>query len=128
LISVWFPFLVFAVVFIYFQAMQRKVCPHCNQPLPLYYSPFKKTKRQWVEGGYVCPHCGCESDVTGREVPAGTPLQYRALYFSLGRLTLAVVSGVVLLTLLFRGSFVARPHPPLIAKPQHSPVVPISPK
>ena len=80
----------------------RKVCPECNKPLPRIQSPFTKTKRQWLEGGYVCQHCGCEADIAGRKVSAGTAPQRRSIIIGLGLLILTAVPAMVLLTILVR--------------------------
>lgn len=45
------------------------VCPGCGDTLPGFQSPFRKTWRQWWEGGYVCRNCGCEVDKAGNRVP-----------------------------------------------------------
>jgi hypothetical protein len=101
----WIPLLSFGVFFawlLFFGAGRRKVCPDCNKPLPRIQSPFTKTKRQWLEGGYVCRNCGCEADIAGRKVPAGTAPQRRSIIIGIGLLTLAVVPAIVLLTLIVR--------------------------
>jgi hypothetical protein len=101
--DLWIPLLPFAVFFawLFFSGMRRcKVCPDCDKPLPRIQSPFTKTWRQWVEGGYVCQNCGCEADIAGRKVPAGTAPQRRSIIIGIGLLTLSVVPAIVLLTML----------------------------
>jgi len=63
------PFLV-----VLFSMHCRVQCPDCGDPLPVIYSPFKKTRRMWRAGGYLCARCGCETDIVGRKVTADTPL------------------------------------------------------
>jgi hypothetical protein len=97
------PFAVFVVWLFFFGIRQRKDCPDCSKPLPALQSPFTKTKRQWVAGGYVCQNCGCETDKAGKKVGAGTASSRRSLIVSVGLLTLAAISALVLLfTLLHR--------------------------
>lgn len=96
------PFAVFFAWLMFFRIGRRKACPDCNQPLPFLQSPFTKTKRQWVEGGCVCQNCGCETDVTGKKVAAGTAPSPRSLIIGVGLLTLTALPTVVLLTLLLR--------------------------
>ena len=103
--TVWpalLPFAVFLAWLLFFRMGRRKVCPDCNKPLPPLQSPFTKTKRQWVEGGYVCQNCGCETDSTGEKVPAGTAPSRRSLIVGIGLLTLTAIPAVVLLTMLLR--------------------------
>jgi hypothetical protein len=94
----WLPFVVFFAWLLFFGRGARKACPDCNQPLPLFQSPFTKTKRQWFEGGYVCPNCGCETDIRGRKVPPGTGPQWPSVIIYIGVLTLAVGLAIVLIT------------------------------
>ena len=100
--SILFPFAMFFALMFFFGMGRGKACPDCNQPLPPIQSPFTKTKRQWVEGGYVCQNCGCEADISGRNVPAGTAPQRRSIITGIGLLTLAVVPAIVLLIMLFQ--------------------------
>jgi len=65
------PFFVFAVVLLVF-GMRRVNCPDCGTRLPNFQSPFTKTRRQWLEGGFLCLNCGCETDLSGRKVGDGT--------------------------------------------------------
>ena len=82
------PFFVFLVV----SSRRRPDCPECGRARPAFQSPFAKTWRRWVEGGYRCPACGCEADLAGRMVDAGT-----------GPRRGSVLRGVLLLTPLFLG-------------------------
>lgn len=100
---VLFPFaLFFAGLFVFVLMRRPKTCPDCNKPLPRTQSPFTVTKRQWFEGGYLCPSCGCETDIAGTKVPSGTPPQRWSIVRAIGLLTLAIVPAVLLLALLFQ--------------------------
>ena len=73
------PFVAFFVWLFLIGMRRRKICPNCEQPLPIFCSPFTKTKRQWWEGGYVCRNRRCEADITGKEVSAGSAPQRRSI-------------------------------------------------
>jgi hypothetical protein len=64
-------FVPFFVILLGFRRRRRN-CPDCGEPLPRIQSPFTKTRRQWVEGGYLCGSCGCETDLAGQKVAPGT--------------------------------------------------------
>ena len=71
MIDLWiplFPFVVFFAWLFIFGMGRQKLCPDCNKPLPRIQSPFTKTKHQWIEGGFICSNCGCESDINGTKV------------------------------------------------------------
>ena len=119
----YYALMPFAVVFgvMYLAWLkQRPSCPDCAKPLDLFQSPFTKTKRQWFEGGYLCRHCGCESDTSGRKVSSETAPNPRRLIIGLA-LTLipAVVLGIGLLR------YSPAPTPALVAKPMHAPLTPL---
>src|SRR5262245_58335603 len=59
--------------FVLWDALRSRDCPDCGAPLPIFYSPFRKTRRMWLAGGYLCSQCGCETDMAGRKVTAATP-------------------------------------------------------
>jgi len=61
------------LAFLLYQAFHRVNCPDCGETLPLFYSPFKKTRRMWRAGGYLCARCGCETNMAGQRVTADTP-------------------------------------------------------
>ena len=71
---------------------QGKVCPDCGTPLRPFQSPFTKTRRQWLKGGYLCTTCGCEMDISGRKVAVGSPPLPRSILYGFG----AVIFGTVL--------------------------------
>lgn len=58
------PFFLFLV----FYGLRQKSCPDCQATLSGFQSPFEKTRRQWVEGGYRCHNCGCETDMAGAKM------------------------------------------------------------
>jgi hypothetical protein len=95
-------FVVFTVVF--FGGARRVSCPDCGSRLPMLIAPWKKTHRMWMAGGYLCPQCGCETNMAGVKVTADTP----AAPFPWARvmvLAIALLSGVGLIgfeTLLAR--------------------------
>jgi len=90
----------FFVILMFFR--QPKPCPDCGQQLPRFISPFKKTKRHWIEGGCLCPACGCDVDTAGRKVPAGRPLRLRPLVTVIVMATLFIGLGVILMSLLLQ--------------------------
>ncbi len=40
-------------------------CPECQNPLSRFQSPYTKTRRQWLYGGYQCSNCSSELDQQG---------------------------------------------------------------
>lgn len=89
----------FIVLFFWFMRCQRN-CPECGEPLPLLLSPFQKTRRQWIEGGYVCAKCGSELDTAGNTVPANAPIRYKTFFTAIAILMPLSVLGIVLGALL----------------------------
>lgn len=65
------PFAILFAILLY-GVMRRVNCPGCGARLYGLQSPFTKTRRQWLEGGYLCSRCGCETDLAGRKVENGT--------------------------------------------------------
>jgi len=101
----WLPLLPFVVLFaamLIFGLIRRRSCPDCGSPLSVLQSPSTKTRRQWIEGGYLCQHCGCESDMSGNKVEPGTPLSYRSFVIGAGILAAAIVPAVVMLVFILR--------------------------
>ncbi len=94
------PFIPFFVILLFFR--WTKPCPDCGQLLPRFLSPLKKTKRHWIEGGCLCPECGCDVDTAGKKVTAGTPLRLRPLVTAIVMLTLLCGIGAVLVTFLLQ--------------------------
>ena len=80
-----------------------KSCPDCGETLFPIQSPFTKTKRQWIEGGYICTKCACEVDQTGSKVLPNTPLRFRTFVTAIVALILlTIVAGPLLFVLLQR--------------------------
>ena len=96
------PFAIFFAWLFFFGLGRRKTCPDCHKPLSLIQSPLTKTMRQWFEGGYVCQNCGCESDIAGMKVQAGTDPNRRSIITGIGLLLLAVVPAIVLIAVIFK--------------------------
>ena len=97
--SALLPFGVFYVLLTWlmlWMVLSRKACPNCGTLLSRVQSPFTKTRRQWWEGGYVCPSCGCESDRAGNRVPAGTAPLRRFIVIGLALLAIVVIPALVL--------------------------------
>ena len=100
---------------------RRKTCPDCSQPLSRFQSPFTKTRRMWIEGGYLCSHCGCEVSMDGQKVPAGTAPQQRSVIRGIGILVIAVAPALVMLYLI---SQYTPSSPKLVVAPQKLVVAP----
>ena len=95
------PFVVFLAWLVLFGMRRSKPCPDCGKPLPSFQSPFTKTKRQWLEGGYLCGNCGAV-DTAGEKVAPGTASRRISIVTGIGLLMLAAVSAIVLLRVLFQ--------------------------
>ncbi|MHC4086891.1 MAG: hypothetical protein ACYSU3_12695 [Planctomycetota bacterium] len=93
-------FVPFVPFFVILFSRRPKPCPNCSQLLPRFLSPFKKTKRHWIEGGCICPECGCDVDTAGRKVPAGTAIRLRPFVTAIVMVTLLCGIGVVLVSFL----------------------------
>jgi DNA-directed RNA polymerase subunit RPC12/RpoP len=109
--------------FLLFQALHRVKCPDCGETLPLFLSPFKKTRRMWRAGGYLCARCGCETDAAGRKVTADTPLPpFPARQWAVLGILLLIGAG-----LAAGGMYAAAmPAPPAVARPEQPPL-PVAP-
>jgi hypothetical protein len=107
------------LVFFVWHALRRVDCPDCGAPLPPLVSPFRKTRRMWRAGGYLCARCGCETDSAGRKVTADAPLPPApARQWAL--LSVLLLVGLGLGT---AGWFVTAPAaaPPVVVLPQQVP-------
>jgi hypothetical protein len=102
MLIVFFQFALFFSWLMFCGMGRHKACPDCGKSLPRLQSPFTKTKRQWFEGGYLCQHCGCETDLAGAKIATGTAPSLRSLIVGVGLLTPTVIPAIVLLTLLLR--------------------------
>jgi len=65
--------LLFAFFLIVVPLRRPGPCPECGKAMPVFQSPLTKTRRQWLAGGYVCQHCGCETNLAGQKVTADSP-------------------------------------------------------
>jgi hypothetical protein len=112
------PFLMFIPLFVFIlsSSMKRLNCPDCRQPLPLTQSPFTKTRRQWIEGGYLCENCGCETDIAGKTVPPGTLLRFGSFIRATVLMMFLIALGAVLMWFGFSLSL-REPAPPLAVAP-----------
>ena len=62
--SVWLGIAPFLFgIFFYLLVFRAGKCPACGASLPRFVSPFTKTTRQWLEGGWVCPNCGADVEL-----------------------------------------------------------------
>jgi hypothetical protein len=112
------PLLVPLVFFLWY-ALRRVDCPDCGAPLPMFYSPFRKTRRMWRAGGYLCARCGCETDMAGRKVTTYTPLPpFPARQWALVGVLLLVGLGLATAGWSVAGRAVP---PPVVALPQQAP-------
>jgi hypothetical protein len=109
------PFL-FVFVIVFSQAARPVTCPDCGDPMPLFYSPFQKTRRMWRAGGYLCSRCGCETDMAGRKITADTP----PAPFPTRSVSVLVVALVVAIGLI---AVVLSPPLPKVTIPEIKPVV-----
>lgn len=116
--------------FLLFQAFRRVKCPDCSETLPVFYSPFKKSRRMWRAGGYLCARCGCETNMAGQKVSADTPpAPFPTLQWAL--LAIGLLAGVGLgASLIVVGAATPPPAaaaPPVVELPQQAPaVVPVN--
>ena len=117
------------LAFVLYYALHPVKCPDCGDTLPIVCSPFKRTRRMWRSGGYLCTRCGCETNMAGQKVTADTP---PAPFPTLQCILLAVglLLGVGLATSLIRTgrAVAARPAraaaiaaPPVVVDPQQAP-------
>jgi hypothetical protein len=51
--------------------LRRPNCPDCGTRLPAFQSASAKTSRQWLEGGFRCEKCSCETNTAGKKVAPG---------------------------------------------------------
>jgi hypothetical protein len=92
----------------------------------IFYSPFRKTRLMWREGGYHCAGCGCETDTAGRKVTAGTALPpFPVRQWALVGVLLLV--GIGLVTVGWSVAVRAVAAAPAVALPQQAPPVVAAP-
>src|SRR5262245_61549951 len=106
------------LAFLLYYALHPVKCPDCGVTLPLVYSPFKKTRRMWRAGGYLCSRCGCETNMEGQKVTADTlPAPFPTLQWVLVTVFLLVGAGLASVALI-RPAVAA---PPAVELPQQAP-------
>lgn len=109
ILTLMFPLLVF-LAFLFYYSLQCVNCPDCGAPLPKFLSPFKKTRRMWRAGGYLCARCGCETNMAGKKVTADTPsapFPTLACIFLAGSLLVGIGLGAIVLVTINRPAPVA---------------------
>jgi len=119
--TIWLPLSPFlaALAFVLFHARRRVACPDCGDRLPALCSPFRKTRRMWRAGGYLCPRCGCETDAAGQKVTAATPpAPFPTRQWVLLAVLLAAGVGLGASVILIGPGEAA---PPPVAAPQQAP-------
>lgn len=89
--------LAFVLYFVMVLFASRRACPDCRTRLPLLISPLEKTKRQWLEGGWICPNCGAAIDWKGKKVEMPWSPNRLLLWAQGGLLASALGVGIVLL-------------------------------
>src|SRR5262245_30903992 len=103
------------LAFLLYYALHPVKCPDCGATLPLVCSPFKKTRRMWRAGGYLCARCGCETNMAGQKVTADTPpAPFPTLQWVLMAVLLLVGAGLGASMMLLRPAAAA---PPVVAAP-----------
>ena len=102
--DMWMSFLPVALLlwFVFFRNSRAPNCPDCGAPLPVFQSPFTKTRRPWAEGGQVCLHCGCETDRAGVKALKGTSPRWLWFSLAVGLPTLSLVTAIFALAAMFR--------------------------
>ena len=108
------PFLA-ALAVVLSLTLRRVRCLDCGETLPLFISPFQKTRRMWRVGGYLCANCGCETNMAGQKVTEGTPIDPNPMARIVTTIGLLVGFG-----LLGIGALLVRPvaQPPMVVQPQ----------
>ena len=103
--AVFLPLLMFVPGFVALWTFyrQRRDCPNCGSPLSGIQSPFTKTWRQWVEGGYLCQNCGCQTNLAGEKVAPSPRPGWLVLGLLLMIPLVQAVGAVLLFFILGRG-------------------------
>ena len=112
------------LAFLLYFALHRINCPDCGDTLPIVYSPFNRTRRMWLAGGYLCARCGCETNMAGQKITADTPpAPFPTLQFAL--LAVCLLLGVGLGASLIRTGLAvaATPPPPAVIADPPAPVI-----
>jgi hypothetical protein len=106
LLAVFLPVLLFLPFWAFLVAfwLRRRDCPRCGLPLSGIQSPFTKTWRQWVKGGYLCRNCGCETNLAGERVAPSPRPSWLVLGLLLVTPLIPAAGAVLLLFILSRGT------------------------
>lgn len=104
MLSTFWPVLAFVPFFLLLivHGARQRPCPACGAPLSGFQSPLTKTRRQWVEGGYLCRRCGCESGRAGGRMAPGTGWNRGALLEGIALIVAAALPAAALAALLLR--------------------------
>ena len=126
-LSVLVGILPFVVVFVPFYLWlmfgRRYNCPDCGTPLPLF--GWRHTKRQWLEGGWICPNCGIDVDSSGRKVQMPWVANRTKIWAQFS--ALAALGGVGIL-LVCMVSYKPAAIEPRQSEPEQHPVAPMTPQ
>ena len=89
---------------ILFILQQRGVnCPQCDKSLPKFVAPWKKTRRQWIKGGFFCTRCRIELDMQGNRISGDEPPISTAVFLRV--LVPTLLAPVILLIVLYIAFF-----------------------
>jgi hypothetical protein len=117
------PFVVIFLPFYLWLLFGRRYhCPQCGHRLPSLISPVTKTRRQWLEGGWICPNCGYEVDSHGEKVTMAWAPNWRNLWVQCAFLAGAVGVGILLICFTLHSLSPAAPRDP---EPEQHPAAPI---
>lgn len=100
--SAFWPILAFVPFFflLILDGVRRRSCLACGGLLSGFQSPLTKTRRQWLEGGYLCRRCGCESDRTGARAASGTGPSRVALLTGIALVAATWILAIALMVLV----------------------------
>ncbi|MEI8017039.1 MAG: hypothetical protein WCH39_02515 [Schlesneria sp.] len=121
----WIVFVPFFFFFMAIFGVFRRPCncPECGERLSPWQNPFKKTRRQWLYGGYTCRKCGCEVDLEGNVVSKTNRFSLPFVVGMTSLLFVLVGIGCVLSMALMRHSHVSSlAAAPIKATPQVRPL------
>ena len=96
MIAALLPLLPFVpmVVLIIVSCCRRAPCPLCGELLRT--RAFRRTKRQWAHGGFVCEQCDCEVSISGHLIDPSTPVSMAVIVTWLCVLGLVVAINVLI--------------------------------
>jgi hypothetical protein len=112
------------LAFMLYYSLHPVACPDCGATLPIICSPFKKTRRMWRAGGYLCDQCGCETNMAGQKVTADTPpAPFPTLHCVFAVVLLLVGVGLISVALIQPAVAAPPPDtvPPVVELPRQAP-------